>query len=197
MMPNKKYIYVLFVLMILAQIFVPAQMIFHQKNILSVGTLLKFKTQPVDPSDPFRGKYISLNFEADEVDVLNKKDFTQDEKVYALLTTDSLGFAKIETLSKVKPTNSNLYLKVKINYFNYDNDNRVTVQLPFNRFYMNEHKAQKAEDLYRQSAQNTQNTTCAIVALLDGDAVIKDVLIDGIPIKEAVAAAQTGQKNKN
>ena len=195
-MPNKKYIYVLFALMILAQLYVPLQMIFHQENVLTQGITAKFKTQPVDPSDPFRGKYINLSFEADEVSISNRKEFNQGEMVYALLSNDSLGFAKIDALTKVKPTNSNLFLKVKIDHFKYNEDHVVIVIFPFNKFYMNENKAQTAEDLYTQSARKVQNTTCAVVALLDGDAVIKDVLIDGVPIKNAVANAAETIQNK-
>ena len=52
------YIFILFIIVVCAQLFVPSQMIFQQEDVLKTGTAFKFKTQPVDPSDPFKGKYI-------------------------------------------------------------------------------------------------------------------------------------------
>lgn len=195
-MTTKKLIPILFFLMVSAQILVPAQMIIHQENVMSQGKIMKFKTQPVDPSDPFRGKYINLNFEADEVVLTNRKDYRESETVFAILDTDSLGYAKINALSKVKPSKSTIFLKVKIDHFNYNDSTIVNVSLPFTKFYMNEHKAQTAENLYFQSVQEIKNTTCAVVAILDGDAAIKDVLIDGIPIKKAVDNATKNKQKK-
>jgi uncharacterized membrane-anchored protein len=59
----KKTILPLFALTCLAQWFVPAQMIYDQEQVLREGKTYHFKTAPIDPSDPFRGKYITLSFE--------------------------------------------------------------------------------------------------------------------------------------
>ena len=52
----EKLILPLFVLMVVAQIFVPARMIWKQERMLAKGTEFKFLTRTVDPSDPFRGQ---------------------------------------------------------------------------------------------------------------------------------------------
>ena len=62
-MINKKTQIVLFVLVALAQLYVPAKMIWDQEDVLKNGSEYKFKTDPVDPNDPFRGKYITLSFD--------------------------------------------------------------------------------------------------------------------------------------
>ena len=196
MTTTKKLVIILFFLMVCAQLFVPAQMILHQENILSQGKIMKFKTQPVDPSDPFRGKYINLNFEADEVVITNKKNYREGETVFAILDNDSLGYAKINAISKIKPSKSIIFLKTKIDHFDYNDSTIVNLSLPFAKFYMNEHKAQTAENLYSQSAREIKNTTCAVVSILDGDATITDVLIDGIPIKKAVDNAAKNKQKK-
>lgn len=59
------HIFLIFVLVAALQLFIPAQMILKQETILKKGTAYKFKAQPVDPSDPFKGKYINLNYEID------------------------------------------------------------------------------------------------------------------------------------
>ena len=38
----------------LVQWFVPLNMIMQQETVLKEGTPFKFKTQPIDPNDPFR-----------------------------------------------------------------------------------------------------------------------------------------------
>ena len=74
-----KYIFILFVIVALIQLFVPAQVILQQESVLETGNVYRFKTQPVDPNDPFRGKYITLNYAISSVktqDTLWKKKRT-------------------------------------------------------------------------------------------------------------------------
>ena len=61
-----KQLYISFLsLLFVAQIVVPAHMIYQQEDAIDTGVAYKFKTEPFDPSDPFRGKYITLNYEID------------------------------------------------------------------------------------------------------------------------------------
>jgi len=48
---------------VLAQVAVPATMIWGRERTLAVGSVYKFRTQPVDPYDAFRGRYVSLRIE--------------------------------------------------------------------------------------------------------------------------------------
>ena len=74
-MKNKNIIIILFLLVALAQLFVPAQMIYNQEDILDTGKLVKFQCEPIDPNDPFRGKYITLNFKENRIKVKNFKNW--------------------------------------------------------------------------------------------------------------------------
>ena len=94
------HIFILFVIVAAAQLFIPAQMIFNKESIINNGAVYKFKTQPVDPSDPYRGKYINLNYEIDSF-VTNDSLWERKDKVYVYLDIDSLGFAKVNTVSKI------------------------------------------------------------------------------------------------
>ena len=51
---------------------------------------------------------------------------------------------------------------------------------------MEESKAYKAEQEYRESQQDTTKTTYALISIKNGDAVLKDVFIDKIAIRELV-----------
>ncbi|HMB62545.1 MAG TPA: hypothetical protein VKN36_05700, partial [Eudoraea sp.] len=65
---------------------------------------------------------------------------------------------------------------------------------PFDRFYMEESKANEAELTYRQSQRDTSKITYALVRIKNGEAVLKDVMIDGISIRELVKTKEEEYK---
>jgi uncharacterized membrane-anchored protein len=157
---------------------------------LETGIDYKFITAPIDPTDPFRGKYIILGYK-DNVSVIdNEKDWVSGEIVYVFLKNDQNGFAKIKSVSKEKPTDSQDFLKAKLSAVSNDGTNKLTIYFPFDRYYMEESKASDAEEIYAKSLQDTTQLTYALVSIKNGDAVLKDVLIDGVSIKEIVKANQ-------
>lgn len=184
-MQTKKIVLTVFALVIIAQLFVPAKMIFDREQILNEGTVLKFRTAPVDPYDPFRGKYITLNFKDDYFMVDDRSDWSSHEKIYAVLEKDSAGFARISNLKKEMPEGGKLYLETNVDYVSY-NEDKVMLDFPFNRYYMEESKAYEAELSYRDSQRDSLSVTWAVVSILDGQAVLKDVMIDGVRIEEVV-----------
>ena len=172
----------------MAQLFVPSQMIYNQEDILNTGKIVKFQCEPIDPNDPFRGKYITLNFKENRIKVKNFKNWNSNETVYAKIETSKDGFAKIKSISRTEPTDNSIYLKLKINYIAEYEDNKIYFDFPFNRFYMNENKVKNAETVYAESTIDTTKIAYALVATKNGEAVIKDVLIDNISIKELAKA---------
>lgn len=186
---SKKLFVIGFVLTALVQLYVPANMIYNQENILNTGAEFKFKAAPIDPNDPFRGKYITLRFEAVNFTVQNKNEWTINEEVYVQLGKDSTGFAKIKSVSKKKPDNQD-YIKANIAFLTNDRTNNLRIQYPFDRFYMEESKAQAAENMYRESIIDSTKIAYALVNVKQGYAVISDVMIDGQSISELVRARQ-------
>jgi uncharacterized membrane-anchored protein len=187
-MKNKNIIITLFLFVVIAQLFVPSQMIYNQEDIINTGQIVKFQCEPIDPNDPFRGKYITLNFKETGIRVKNIKDWKSNETVFAKIETSKDGFAKIKSISKTEPTDNSICLKLKINYIAEYDDNKIYLDFPFNRFYMNENKAKNAEKVYAESTIDTKKITYALVATKNGEAVIKDVLIDNVSIKKLAKA---------
>ncbi|MFE3870610.1 GDYXXLXY domain-containing protein [Flavobacterium sp. ZS1P70] len=107
---------------------------------------------------------------------------TSGESIFATITIAKNGFAKVGSISKTKPKNTDSYLKLKVG-FALNND-KIAIDLPFNRFYMNENIASKAEKIYRESSIKKKNETYALVAIKNGEAVIKDVRINEVSIKD-------------
>ncbi|MFK7747799.1 MAG: GDYXXLXY domain-containing protein [Kordia sp.] len=181
---KKLYIYLLFGLMVLAQIVASAQIVYKYESIISPENAYKFKTAPIDPNDPFRGKFITLRFEINEFNT-NDENWEYGDKAYAYFSSDENGFAILETLSKTKLTNSELaYVEVKTtSHYN----GVIHFSLPFNRYYMEETKANDAETLYRKrNRRGERKNAYALVYLKNGTHTLTDVIIDGVSIKDAV-----------
>ena len=186
-MKHKKIIIIVFVVVALVQLFVPLKMILKHEDVLQTGNVYKFKTAPIDPNDPFRGKYITLNFDRDLTLYTSNEKFEGQETAFVLLDKDTEGFAKIKAVLKQEPDNQHDYVRVKV-YKPYGaNENRIRITYPFDRFYMEESKASDAEKIYRQSAgEPDEKPSYALVAVKNGNAVLKDVIIDGRSVKDIV-----------
>ncbi|WOD44100.1 GDYXXLXY domain-containing protein [Hwangdonia lutea] len=186
------HIFILFIVVAIAQLFVPAQMIFNQESIIKTGTAYKFKTQPVDPSDPYRGKYINLNYEQNTF-ITTDSIWERQDKVYLYLETDSLGFAKINQVSKTPLNSDKDYIVGNVWWYNKA-EQKLNFNLPFNRYYMKETKAYDAEVAVRNNQRDTiQNTTYALVYVKNGEAVLNDVVINDISIKDYVEKENNNQ----
>ena len=175
-----------FILTCLAQLFIPANMILDREDVLKTGTEYKFRTAPIDPNDPFRGKYIVLSFQENTFPVNDQYDWTMNDPVFVEFTTDANGFAKIKNVAKTPPKTSD-YLHSTIAYIDQSNDQyQLVINYPFDRFYMEESKALPAEEAYREAALDSTQVAYALVHLKNGTAVLKDVMIDGKSIKDLV-----------
>ena len=181
---TKKIIFPLFALMCLAQWFVPGQMIYDQEQVLREGKLYKFKTAPIDPSDPFRGKYITLNFEENEIGIVDPKEWEHAQDIYVSIV-DSAGFAKISTVSMYEPEGAD-YIKAKVGYISYYEPFMLQIRYPFERFYLEESKASEAEQVYWNSRTDSTTVIYAVVSVKDGDAALKDVMVNDRSIAEIV-----------
>lgn len=187
-MNSRKLIFAVFVLVALAQLFVPAKMILDREKVLDNGKEYRFKTAPIDPYDIFRGKYIVLSYEDNVFKIQDEKGWINGEKVFLILKTDKDGFAEIQAVLKDKPAGSKDFLKASVNYVSNDGSGNLVIEYPFDRFYMEESKALPAEKAYLESLRDSSRVTYAQVKILNGESVLKDVLIDGIPLRDLVKA---------
>jgi len=176
------HIFLIFVAVVILQLVVPAKMIYDNEDVLKTGVVYKFKTQPIDPSDPFRGKYVTLRYALNSAKSLDSS-LQRGERVLLYLEKDSLGYAKVKQVNKTELDIGNDFIEVDVDWYDY-NTKTVRFKLPFSRYYMEESKAKPAEDIYRRynRRSDTINQTYALVAIKSGDAVLKDVYIDDKPI---------------
>ncbi|WP_430411858.1 GDYXXLXY domain-containing protein [Kordia sp.] len=181
---KKTYIYALFGIMVLAQIVASAQIVYKYERTIASDNVYKFKTAPVDPNDPFRGKYITLTY---QINSFESTDVSWDsyEKGYAYFSKDENGYAVLENLTKEKiPTSEFDYIIVNINYYN---NNVVHFNLPFDRYYMEESKAYDAEVLARELNRTEKNDAIyAVVHIENGTHVLTDIIANDVSMKDAV-----------
>ncbi len=179
------HIIALFILLALIQIAIPAQMILYRESILNKGEAFKFKTIPIDPADPFKGKYISLNYANENVRTKNR-GIKSNQDIYITFEIDSLGFVKpTDALTEVPE--SGYYVKAKAQFYDYSDKSMLYFDYPFDEFYMNENKAYEAEVAYRiAQTDSLPNNAYALVYIKNGDAVLDNVFINDIPIVEYI-----------
>src|SRR2546427_12741571 len=82
----------------LAQLAVPATMVWQRDQTLKQGRIWKFRTAPVDPVDVIRGRYIALRFTAEEFAAPAKFE-AGNKPVYAVLKQSTDGFAETDQLT--------------------------------------------------------------------------------------------------
>ncbi len=177
------YLFIIFIIIAIAQIFVPIQMTMDNEDVIDSGVAYKFKTRPIDPTDPFRGKYITLRY---EINHFNTSDTTYvvGEEIYVYIRNDNKGFAEVHNVSKEPLDVKEDYVKTRVTYYY---KGKVSFQLPFNTFYMEETKAYDAEMAYnRANRDSLPNNIYALVYIKEDSAVLKDVYIDDVPIQEFV-----------
>ena len=178
-----------FILMCLVQLYVPASMIFQNETIKSKGEVYKFKTVPVDPNDPFRGKFIRLDFAANQYTTVDTvHSISMMDKAYILLEKDAEGFAKVKNVMTSAPEKGQAYVRARV-FYNYlrQDTSHYTIEYPFTRFYLEENKAPEAERLYIEALRDSQLTTYARVYIHKGQATLDEVLVNEVPIAEWVS----------
>lgn len=195
-MAKKKLFLLFFIVMAAAQLYVPAQMIASRELIRSSGTLFKFKVAPVDPNDPFRGKYIRLDYSADRYyDTLSllydeNSESYRSRMAFALLDTDDDGYAKLHSI-RLEAPESGHYVPVEIYHGNTRTSEgrsaNVVVNYPFDKFYMDEMKAPKAETAQRELRNDSSTVTYAKVYVHQGSYLLDDVMINDTSIADYVS----------
>lgn len=179
---RKKLVIGLFSGLVLLQIASPLYMIVKRESALRNGVPFRFKTAPVDPYDAFRGRYVSLRVEADNAARPKGVNLRPGQNIYAHIVVDETGYAKISQITVQKPKNSD-FLTANVRYSSGD---EVFLDLPIDRYYMNEAAAPRAEQVYREFSGRNNNDAYVTVRIKDGFAVVEGLYIGGRRIEEVL-----------
>jgi uncharacterized membrane-anchored protein len=193
----KNILVIALIILFIVQWIVPGKIIWAKEDILKNGKEFRFRSEPIDPSNPFTGKYIWLNFKETQFDLPTKQEFQYGQDIFVVLKKDDSGYAKIENVLIDEPREDVDYVKAKLRTFSPfigkrkgDRDSiqyqNIQIDYPFDRFYMDEYKAPKAESMYWAYGRDSSQRVYAIVRVLKGKAVIKDVMINDTSIRRLV-----------
>jgi uncharacterized membrane-anchored protein len=184
-----RLIFSLFVAAAVVQLAVPVGQIRKYEDILRTGAVYKFRTAPVDPYDAFRGRYVALNY-ADTVATLRQGEKLEYRApAYVALRKDEAGFAQFVEISGQPPVDGDF---LSVEYLNTSGGGAVKARfrLTFDRFFMEETKAPRAEVAYWKYGNRRGRKgapTYVIVRIKDGRGVIEDLYIKGKPIRDFLA----------
>ena len=188
----RKLLLIGFAVVVAAQLVVPAWMIMDHEQTLRTGQVFKFKTRPVDPADAFRGRYLWLSLEPNVIKVPDASQWHYNQKVFAVLGTDTNGFATVQRLERAMPRDEPVVPvhamwadikkgEVHINWSGLD------------RYYLTESKAPAAETAYREHSRRT-NQTCHVTIRIRGmRVVIENLFIQNTPIHDWLKTHPAGR----
>src|SRR6266566_2908300 len=120
----------------LAQLAVPATMVWQRDQTLKQGRIWKFRTAPVDPVDVIRGRYIALRFTAEEFAAPAKFE-AGNKPVYAVLKQSTDGFAEIDHLTTEAAGTDDAVPVESVWWWG----GKQQVRFPFNKFWVAEANA--------------------------------------------------------
>ncbi|MBT8219133.1 MAG: GDYXXLXY domain-containing protein [Bacteroidia bacterium] len=159
----------------------PLMTVWNQQSIFDDGSIYKFKCAPIDPNDIFRGKYVQLGFDNN---FIPKSTLSIDigQTVYGRIAIDQAGYAFVTEIANV-PFGKETYLELQNVQ---DQGDIIRFDYPFNRLYMNEEKAPKAEELFRDELSNTDAEIYARVYITEGRFLLDDVFVNEMTLKQLV-----------
>jgi uncharacterized membrane-anchored protein len=176
---SKKIYLIAFLVLAIVQLSIPINMILGNEEVIDRGTLFKFQLEPIDPVDPFRGKFITLNFTDNTFPVEAEDSFKRNDQIYVQLTKNDDGFAVPSGVSREIPEGDYVLAYVrKLNWLK----TKMTIAYPFDRFYMHEDKAKPAEKVL--GGPRDSLIVYAEVSILNGMGVLNDVKVGDVPLQE-------------
>ena len=170
-------------LVMLAQLAVPAWLIVEREWTLREGQIFKFKTQPVDPADPFRGRYVWLRLEPDTIAVPDAQSWLSDKKAFAVLGQDTNGFALVKRLERTPPLHETA-VQVRTRWPDIQQGTVHIAWLGLDRYYMTEAKAPAAENAYLEHNRRAHQSCYVTVRVRATHAALENLFIDNQPIQD-------------
>lgn len=182
---TKQLLWTLFGVLCVVQVGVIALGVMRYERILNEGEVFYFKVLPLDPYDPFRGRYVTLRFEnANNAPLAEGEIAGETSKAYAFLEHHEKG-DRIKEIRFKKPVQGD-FLEVNVHSTTRakkGDSKTVYFSLPFDRFYMREDIAPKAEKVLRARSGVVVK---AKLRVREGKGVIEDLMVDQTPLSQYV-----------
>lgn len=133
---------------------------------LITGKKIVLATQPIDPFDPFRGQYMTINYGISRIN--NVSGFEEKDIIYVSLKEDEQGIWRLRDVTKLIPKKGD-FIKGKVtNVY----DNNIRIEYGIEQFFFE-----------RNAELPTTNITVEINIANSGRAKIVQLLHNGKPIE--------------
>ena len=184
---NSKLRLVLFLIVALVQLAVAGAAIYKSEIALRTGQAYRFRIQPLDPVDAFRGRYVAIRFAVDRAPVPDDFEVRRGKHIFVPVELDADGYA-VFGQADVRPPSSGPYLRLRAGMVSPDDEGKrhVWVRMAFGRFYMDEDLAPEAERAV-WGAPRGQREASVSVRIRNGFGVIEELFIDDVPIHQWLA----------
>ncbi len=169
---KKKVIFIIFALLLLA---IPLFLMLNSERVLEDGYRHKIKLQAYDPFDPFRGKYLRINYD----NSITGEFMESGETVYVTLAKDSAGFSYFDKGLANKPETDD-YFKSTVLYSYSDQINFRTDNI--SKYFINEDKAKPAENVMFEYQRNHPNDIYVAIRVLDGEIRLEDIYVEEVAL---------------
>lgn len=170
---------ILFCLVSLAQWAAPLSQIFKYERTLANGALIRLKCTAPDPYDPLRGRYLAVRPEQSTARVAKDQKLHAGQVAFVTLRTSADGLTELDEAC-AEPPASGAFIRVAVQW---DSGDEVSIEWPFERYYLNEELAPEADKWFAESIRNTKGVI-AEVRLHDGVAVLENLSFDGRSLRD-------------
>jgi hypothetical protein len=177
-----------FAVAVAAQWLLPLAGIWQNERVIARGTTVRLECVAPDPYDPLRGRYLAVRPAEGQVPKPEGMVGRDGVPVWATLEAGDDGLSRIKSLS-LEPVSGPTVIRLVAKWPRWEGQTSpetVLVEWPFDRLYLNERLAPDADKLVAERFREGQDRPVAEVRLLDGRAVLTDVLVDGVSIREIV-----------
>lgn len=150
---------------------------------------MRFRVGAYDPYDPMRGHYLKLRVQQrvflSREECRKAKSLHRDSrrKLFAVLEPGKGGLATVTAVCAAPPAGK-AFVRTEYVWFNDRAEKPCcSVDLPFNRYFINEKLAADAEGLLRNITRDKKHSAVLVVNIYaDGRYAVKDLLVDGKPL---------------
>ncbi len=176
----------------LMQWLAPLTQVMRYESVMKDGAAVRMECEAPDPYDLLRGRYLAVRVKQDEVKGVSRDQaIAKNQSAFAVLEVDAAGLAKPVQLLRARPS-SGVYVEVTVQYVHHGDSDADTVSVrfswPFDRLYLNENLAPAADQWYRDNIR-AEKPILADLRVLDGRAVLVDLLQDGKSFRQLLGAS--------
>jgi hypothetical protein len=173
-MNTKRLPLVVFLLLALVQLAIPAWMVVHHEDVLQNGEIWRFRTRLDDGHDTFRGRYLRLILVEDFAPMPPGETLQRFQEVYAVLETGADGYARIGRLTATEPAAGESYVTATVRSVA---ESGVGLGFPFTSFYLEEDLVPDMDKALRLLDEDNLPDVWAAVRVADGYAVVEELYV--------------------